>query len=165
MSSQMLLLKAIRAGNLGEVRAALDAGAPAEQAEDQGDPGLPMGMACFMGHVDIVRELFQRGARVNLPDNSAPTSPLAMALRGKRSEVVRTLLELGVDLPPGTETGLTDNEILIAQWKAQRDGRAAKPDVDPAQLDHVEEIHMTKCFGTDTVVLESEALRLAKELR
>ena len=47
-----------------------------ELDDGQGDPGLPLGIACFMGFVDIVRELAKRGAKVNLPDNSVQTSPL-----------------------------------------------------------------------------------------
>ncbi|MCE1240228.1 MAG: ankyrin repeat domain-containing protein [Azonexaceae bacterium] len=165
MSSQLLLIQAIRSGKLAEVRAALDAGAPIEQADDQGDPGLPMGMACFLGYVDIVRELVQRGAKINLADNRASISPLSMAIRGKRVEVVRTLLELGAELPAGMATGLTDNEVLIAQWKARRDGCSAAPVLDPADLDHIEEIDMTKCVGTDTTVLEADALRIASQMR
>ena len=164
MSSQITLIKAIRAGQLAAVRAALDAGAPVELDDGNGDPGLPMGIACFMGFADIVRELAQRGARINLDDNSLPTSPLSMAVRGKRTEVVRTLLELGAKLPPGMETGLNENEITIACWKAQRDGHTEKDQLDPATLPQVEEIEMTACFGTDTVVLEADALRMARDI-
>ncbi len=165
MSSQITLIKAIRAGQLAAVRAALDAGAPVELDDGNGDPGLPMGIACFMGFADIVRELAQRGARINLDDNNLPTSPLSMAVRGKRTEVVRTLLELGAELPPGMETGLNENEIMIACWKAQRDGHAKKDELDPATLPQVEEIEMTSCIGTDTMVLEADALRLARDMR
>lgn len=165
MSSQITLIKAIRAGQLAAVRAALDAGAPVELDDGHGDPGLPMGIACFMGFADIVRELAQRGARINLDDNSQPTSPLSMAVRGKRTEVVRTLLELGAELPPGMETGLNENEIMIARWKAQRDGFAKQNELDAATLHEVEEIDMTACIGTDTMVLEADALRLARDMR
>jgi len=165
MSSQITLIKAIRAGQLAAVRAALDAGAPVELDDGNGDPGLPMGIACFMGFAEIVRELAQRGARINVGDNSQPTSPLSMAVRGKRTEVVRTLLELGAELPPGMETGLNENEIMIARWKAQRDGFAKKDELDPAALQEIEEIEMTSCIGTDTMVLEADALRLARDIR
>jgi hypothetical protein len=46
-----------------------------------------------------------RGAKVNTPDNSQPTSPLSMAIRGKRTEVVKALIELGAQVPPGMHTG------------------------------------------------------------
>ncbi|MBU3697416.1 ankyrin repeat domain-containing protein [Dechloromonas sp.] len=163
MTTQLALLKAIRTGNLAEVRAVLDSGVSAELIDGQGDPGLPMGIACFMGFADIVRELFRHGARVNVDDNAAPTSPLSMALRGKRTEVVRTLLELGLQLPPGTQTGLSDNEVMLAQWKSHRDGHAVvdQHDVSPV----IEEIDVVRCLGTDTQVLEADVLRAARGTR
>ena len=161
MSSQLMLIKAIRSGRLAEVRAALDSGTSAELTDGHGDPGLPMGIACFMGYSDIVRELASRGARVNVDDNSAPTSPLSMAIRGQRNEVVRTLIELGAQVPAGTNTGLNDHEIMLAQWKAKRDGFANEFELDPVALPDIEEIDMVRCAGTDTQALESELLRMA----
>lgn len=76
MDFQLTLIKAIRSGRLSDVQAALDAGALVEFDDGQGAPGLPMGIACFMGFVDIVRELGKRGGRVDLPDNNLPGSPL-----------------------------------------------------------------------------------------
>ncbi len=163
MTTQLALLKAIRTGNLADVRAALDAGVPAELSDGQGDPGLPMGVACFMGFPEIVRELFRRGAKVNVEDNSQPTSPLSMALRGKRTEVVRCLLELGLKLPAGTETGLSENEIMLAQWKSHRDGYAVLEQHDTSPV--IEEIDVMRCVGTDTQVLEADVLRAARDMR
>ncbi|PKO87154.1 MAG: hypothetical protein CVU18_11715 [Betaproteobacteria bacterium HGW-Betaproteobacteria-12] len=162
MSESLDLIKAIRSGHLDAVRAALDAGVPPELADGQGDPGLPMGIACFMGFVDIVRELAARGARVNLPDNRLPTSPLSMALRGHRTEVVRALIELGADLPDGMATGLSEQEVLVAQWQACRASEAAKA---ASEQPLIEEIDMIGCFGTDTQVLEADVLRAAQERR
>lgn len=67
MDSQLILIKAIRSGRLSDVQAALDAGALVELQDGQGDPGLPMGIACFMGFVDIVRELAKRGWESRFP--------------------------------------------------------------------------------------------------
>ena len=80
MDSQLILIKAIRSGRLAEVQAALDAGAMVELVDGRGDPGLPMGVACFMGFVDIVRLLAKRGGKVDFPDNTLPTSPLSLSL-------------------------------------------------------------------------------------
>ena len=165
MLSQLNLIKAIRAGKLSAVIAALDAGEPVEADEESGEPGLALGIACFMGHVDIVRELVHRGARVNLPDKAAPTSPLSMAIRGKRTEVVRALLELGATLPAGMDCGLNENEVLIACWKAKQAGLAVTEELEPTSLPEVEEINLTGCAGTDTQVLEADALRLARNMR
>jgi len=162
MVASVDLVKAIRSGRVADVREVLDAGVPAELNDGPGDPGLPMGIACFMGFVEIVRELAQRGGRVNLPDNSVPTSPLNMALRGGRTEVIRTLIELGAELPEGMHCGLSEQEIILAQWKAQRAG-LLKPRAEVAQ--DIEEIEVGSCFGTDTQVLEADVLRAAREGR
>ncbi|MCB4358986.1 ankyrin repeat domain-containing protein [Quatrionicoccus australiensis] len=165
MSGQLTLIAAIRTGRLSKVKAALDAGAGVELHDGQGDPGLPMGIACFMGLPEIVRELAARGAKVSLDDNALPTSPLNMAIRGKRTEVVRTLLELGAELPTGMECGLSEQEIILAQWVAQRAGLRAAPADHSAEHPVVEEIEMLRCVGTDTMVLEADALRAAQDMR
>ncbi len=163
MTTPLELIKAIRSGRLTAVRAALDAGAPVELADGQGDPGLPMGIACFMGFADIVRELAAHGAKVDLPDNSLSTSPLSMAVRGQRTEVVRTLIELGAKVPPGMVTGLSPQELLVAEWQAAR--REGVPEANSEVLQAVEEIDMVGCIGTDTQVLESDVLRAALQQR
>ena len=166
MSSPLDLVKAVRSGRLADVKAVLDAGAAPELADGHGDPGLPMGIACFMGFVDIVRELAERGARVNLPDNNLPTSPLNMAIRGRRTEVVRLLVELGAVVPKEMACGLTEQELILAQWKAQRAGRLeSHPQAGVDAMPEVEEIEVGRAFGTDTQVLEADVLRAAREGR
>lgn len=162
MESQFILIKAIRSGRLADVRAALDAGAVVELADGQGDPGLPMGIACFMGFVDIVRELAQRGGKVNLSDNTLPTSPLSMAIRGGKVEVARALIELGAVVPAGMKTGLTEHEVMLAEWRAQRDGHA---EAVAGEAPVIEEIDVLRCFGTDTQVLEADVLRAVQKMR
>lgn len=152
----MELLKAIRAGRLNDVKAALDAGVA---IDDEGQPGFALGMACFLGHAEIVRELALRGAHVNVADNAAVTAPLAMAIRGGRKEVVRTLVELGVVVPPGMQTGLGEQELKAARWVAFRDGHAIADGADADVHGDVEEIHFARPSHVDTQVLEAEALR------
>lgn len=158
----MELLKAIRAGRLKEVKAALDAGAA---VDDEGQPGFMLGMACFLGHADIVRELVLRGAPVNAADNAAVTAPLAMAVRGGHKEVIRALVELGVLVPAGMPVGLGEQELKAAQWIAFRDGYGRQDGDHAAISDEVEEIHFARPSHIDTQVLEAEALRavLGKE--
>ena len=165
MTSPIDLIKAIRTGRLSDVLAALDAGAQVELLDGQGDPGLPLAIACFLGHVDIARELIIRGAKVNFADNSEPTSPLSMAFRGGRKEVIRALIELGAEVPPGMETGLTEPELMVARLKAQQ--YLANASKAPASLDNLpefEEIEMVRCFGTDTGLLDAEMMRTAREM-
>jgi ankyrin repeat protein len=165
MTASLSLIAAIRSGHLSQVKAALDAGAGVELNDGQGDPGLPMGIACFMGLTEIVRELVARGAKVNLADNSQPTSPLSMAIRASRTEVVRALIELGAEVPPGMTTGLSEQEIILAEWVAQRAGLRAPPSEHPANHPVVEEIDMMRCVGTDTLILEADALRALENSR
>jgi len=159
------LLKAIRTGLLSEVVAALDAGAEVELHDGQGIPGLPLAMACFKGYAEIVRELAIRGAKVNFPDNLEPTSPLSMAILGGKTEVVKVLIEFGAEIPPGIKTGLTDQELMLAKWKAQHFG-ASKSAGSPAgtNFDAIEEIQMIRAYGTDTGVLDAEMRRAVQEM-
>ena len=148
------LIKAIRTGKLSEVIAALDAGAHVELHDGQGDPGLPLAIACFMGHAEIVRELAIRGAKVNFDNNLEPTSPLSMAVRGGKPEIVKVLIEFGALVPPGMQTGLNDQELMLAKWKAQHFGAS-----QAAALPEIEEITVGGCYGTDTGVLDAELRR------
>ena len=165
MNAAIELLKAIRTGRLQEVQAVLDAGAPVEFIDGRGDPGLPLGVACFMGYADIVRELVRRGANVNTLDNALPTSPLSMAIRGNRTEVVKALVELGANVPEGMKTGLSDQEMLIARWRGQHYGAGTS---GPAEADEeapeFEEIEMVRCYGTDTSVLDADMIRAARDM-
>ena len=158
MSTHAELMKAIRGGKLSEVIAVLDTGVSVEIMDGQGDPGLPLAIACFLGHAEIVRELLKRGAIANQPDNRVPTSPLSMALRGRRTEVVKVLVEFGTEIPDGVVTGLSEEELALARWKAQICGEGGMG--EPV----IEEIQMTRCYGTDTVVLEADVLRAAREI-
>lgn len=162
MNTQDALIKAVRSGHLVEVLAALDAGAPIELDDGQGVPGLPLGIACFMGHADIVRELVRRGARVNIADNREPISPLSMAIRGGRTEVVKLLIELGAEVPQGMDTGLSEQELTQAKYLA-RVYRSVPGGVGDGEHPVIEEIVMPRAFGTDTTVLEAEVLRAVRE--
>ena len=156
------LLKAIRTGQLSEVVAALDAGVPVELEDGKGDPGLPLAMACFMGHAEIVRELILRGATFNASDNAQPNSPLAMAIKGGKTDVVKVLIENGVDIPAGMETGLRKDELMLARWKAQHLGTNKAAEAD--HIDVFEEIKVGGCYGTDTDVLNAEMRRAVESL-
>ncbi|WP_305074931.1 ankyrin repeat domain-containing protein [Propionivibrio sp.] len=157
------LLKAIRTGRLSDVVAALDAGAPLELDDGKGEPGLPLAIACFMGHAEIVRELAIRGAKLNFSDNSLPTSPLAMAVRAGKPEVVKVLIEHGAIVPPGMATGLRDDELMLARWKAQQFGAAGTGfPIDGETV--IEEINVGRCYGTDTGILDAEMRRAVEEI-
>jgi len=185
------LISSIRAGDLAATKAALDAGADCNQPDDHGVAGLPLRIACFNGHLDIVRELARRGADVNpnrvdaLADNL-----IVVAVHGEQTETVRLLIELGTDIPPGVQTGLSLMQILAAQGIANRAGRdaasapaslpvappvlasrpadipapAAKPEIPQWIAEaggQIEHIDLQGCFGVDTNALNDDVMRMA----
>ena len=160
MSTPADLIKAVRSGHLVEVLAALEAGATVELNDGQGVPGLPLGIACFMGFADIVRELVKRGGKVNIADNREPVSPLSMAIRGGRTDVVRLLVELGAEVPSGMATGLSAEELEAARKVFNAKSAPANRYADMHVL---EEIVMPRAFGTDTVTLEADVMRAFRE--
>ncbi|PKO36313.1 MAG: hypothetical protein CVU33_19105 [Betaproteobacteria bacterium HGW-Betaproteobacteria-6] len=99
MSMHSALRRAIEKGNLQAVIAALDHGALIEEADMHGDPGLPMRIACFQGHADIVRELIKRGADIHAPNAQGAGGPIRTAARGKHTHIVELLMEHGAEVP------------------------------------------------------------------
>jgi hypothetical protein len=93
------LRRAIEKGNLDAVITALDNGAVIEEADMHGDPGLPMRIACFKGHADIVLELIKRGADIHAPNAQGPGGPIRMATRGQHHHIVELLLAHGARVP------------------------------------------------------------------
>lgn len=99
MSMYSALRRAIEKGNLEAVKTALDHGAVIEEADMHGNPGLPMRIACFKGHADIVRELIQRGADIHAANAEGAGGPIRMASRGQHMHIVELLLAHGAEVP------------------------------------------------------------------
>jgi len=93
------LRRAVEKGNLKATMIALDHGADIEEADIHGDPGLPLRIACFKGHIDVVRELIRRGADIHAPNAQGRGGPIRMALRGEHRAVVELLLKHGAEMP------------------------------------------------------------------
>jgi hypothetical protein len=110
------LIKAVRAGVLSDVSAALKAGADCQCSDDLGTPGLPLRTAAFNGFNDIICELVAHGATLD----AGGASLITLAVRGGRRETVRLLIELGATIPAGVQTGLSEQEICAAQEAGQR---------------------------------------------
>jgi hypothetical protein len=110
------LIRAVRAGVLSDVSAALKAGADCQCGDDLGTSGLPLRTAAFNGFNDIICELVAHGAALD----AGGASLIALAVRGGRRETVRLLIELGAAIPAGVQTGLSEQEICTAQEAGQR---------------------------------------------
>ncbi len=90
-----------RAGETEHLVAYVDAGAPIDMRNQNGDT-LVM-LAAYNGHEGTVRALLQRGADPNIT-NERGQSPVAGAIFKKEDGVVRALIEHGADLDHGTPT-------------------------------------------------------------
>lgn len=94
-------MDAARAGDLAALRPVLDAGAPLNMQDAEGNTMLML--AAYHGHTDLVRELTQRGATVDLANDRGQT-PLAGAVFKGFDAVVRALVDAGADPDAGTPT-------------------------------------------------------------
>lgn len=90
-----------RQGRTGQLAAYVDAGAPVDLTDPDGNTLLML--AAYHGHADLVRQLAERGADVGRL-NDRGQSPLAGAVFKGEDEVVAVLLETGADPDAGTPT-------------------------------------------------------------
>ena len=90
------MYKAAEDGELGEVEAAVDAGARMEWANPDRGGKRAVHAASTRGHKDVVAFLGSRGADVNAGDDSQYT-PLHYAANMGKASVCTTLLALGAD--------------------------------------------------------------------
>lgn len=95
------LRQAVERGDLQALRFALDAGGDIEEADIHGYPGLPLRIACFAGHLEIVHELISRGARIDTPNDLGTGGPMRAALRGGHDAIVKLLAASGATMPSG----------------------------------------------------------------
>eukprot|EP01046_Picozoa_sp_COSAG06_P028374 COSAG06_NODE_2550_length_6687_cov_4.096843_1_plen_411_part_00 len=105
-----VLSAAVVAGNLDEVKAAVDAGAPMEWANPEKGGKRAVHIASALGHNSVVAFLGSRGADVNAVEDAQATS-LHYAAQQGHAPVCTTLLALGADPAAKTKTGKTALDI------------------------------------------------------
>ena len=105
------LFTAAKDGNLAGVKAALDAGANIEEADENGHTSLYI--ASYFCRIDVVKELLDRGANIEAADKTGRTS-LYIASHEGCSTIVRDLLSRGANIEAETNTGETS--LMIAVW-------------------------------------------------
>lgn len=113
------LRRAVEKGNLKATIVALDHGGDIEEADIHGDPGLPLRIACFKGHIDVVRELIRRGADIHAPNAQGRGGPIRMALRGEHRPIVELLLVHGAEMPEVTPQA----KCISGERRKRRDRR------------------------------------------
>jgi ankyrin repeat protein len=92
------LLDGVRKGDLAAVKAALDAGVPADHPFRYERTALSF--AAARGHVEIVRLLLERGADPNKKDSFYGATPFNWAANEGHVQVVRLLIEKGAAVGP-----------------------------------------------------------------
>jgi ankyrin repeat protein len=92
-----------RDGDAAGLAAYLDAGVPANLANEKGDTLLML--AAYHGHAEAVAVLLARGAEPDRPNDRGQT-PLAGAVFKGEDAVVRLLVEAGADPGAGQPTAL-----------------------------------------------------------
>lgn len=65
---------------------------------------LPLHVAAFMGHTDILTSLIQNGANLNAPTGGGMT-PVYLAALANRTDAVEVLLRKGADVDASTAVG------------------------------------------------------------
>lgn len=90
-----------RDGDADRVAAYVDAGAPVDLTNHNGDTLLML--AAYNGHADLVSKLIERGADVNRLNNRGQ-SIVAGAVFKQASDVVGLLINAGADLDRGHPT-------------------------------------------------------------
>ena len=115
-----LMLAALH-GELDAVRMLVGRGAEVNRAG-----WTPLHYASTNGHVEVVRYLLERHAYIDAQSPNR-TTPLMMAARHKRPDVVRLLVEAGADPTPRNEAGVDaagylqrHGETEMAAWLRQR---------------------------------------------
>lgn len=103
------LMDLARQGRTAQLIAYLDAGAPVDLTDPDGNTLLML--AAYHGHADLVRELGHRGADVNRL-NDRGQSPLAGAVFKGEPEVVAALLEHDADPDAGQPTARAAAELF-----------------------------------------------------
>ena len=102
----IVLYNAAKAGKLGEVKAAVDAGAQVEWANPDEGSTRAAHAASGYGHKDVVAFLGSRGADVNAVDKDQWT-PLHKAAACGNASVCTALLALGADPAAKNKDGST----------------------------------------------------------
>lgn len=82
------LIRAVREGNLEELRQLLNGGADVEERDEQG--WTPLHWAAGQGHTEIVRLLLEHGASISSTGRDLRV-PLLIAQAARRQEVVQIL--------------------------------------------------------------------------
>ncbi|HKQ60376.1 MAG TPA: PQQ-binding-like beta-propeller repeat protein [Candidatus Polarisedimenticolaceae bacterium] len=121
------LREAAARGDLAAVRAQLEAGIPADAADEHGLTALIR--AAQKGRSDVVRLLVERGADVSARESFFGATPLESALEGGFVEIAKFLLERGAEPSSAALAEAVEHEDIELARAALATGR-----IEPLEL-------------------------------
>ena len=107
------LERAVRSGNLAQMRKLLEQGAKPNALSDDG--GSPLSTAAFHGRTSIARLLLEKGARPSFPNRDGNT-PLHVAAFLGRKQIVRLLLDNDAPLQQRNNRRETPLDTVSGDW-------------------------------------------------
>ena len=100
------LMKAVKQGNAATVRQLIGEGVDVNETDSSGD--VPLIMAAYLGHAEVVKLLLDAGADVTAVDPGMKATALHAAAYAGRTEAAKLLIEGGVEIDKqGPKNGYT----------------------------------------------------------
>ncbi|MDA1164824.1 MAG: ankyrin repeat domain-containing protein [Planctomycetota bacterium] len=141
---------AIARDDLAETKRLLDRNARINERRPQGG-STPLSSAALHGHLEIVKLLIQRGAKVDATNEDGNT-PLHVAAFLCRTDVVQLLLEKGASALTKNKRGETPIDVVSSEW-------------NQGLADFYSGIAKGSGFEIDLASIERERPQIAKLLR
>lgn len=116
-NNETALARAAFSGKIAAVTALLDGGASVDKTTSNGT--TPLMYATARGYLDVASVLLMRGAKVNAKDNEGDTALAYAVVRGASTEMIRLLLERGVDATLLNNHG--ESPLTLARKKSHPD--------------------------------------------
>nr|XP_058964216.1 E3 ubiquitin-protein ligase MIB2-like isoform X3 [Pocillopora verrucosa] len=113
------LVNAAQSNNLLRLKEILDANP--ERIDELVDGRTALHEACYQGHCDIIRELLERGADMEILDDQGYTAMHVSTYQDESGEALKLLLERGFD--PNVQHGSNKNTPL--HWAVQKKNETA----------------------------------------
>jgi len=114
-NSSTPLIEAVKSGDLVRVQDLVSDGTDIDARDDTGQSALHH--ACFLGYYEIVRELVESGADVNIMVPVRRLTPLHAATMNGDIDIVTFLVDQGAEVNSADDEGGTP--ILAACWMGQ----------------------------------------------
>lgn len=114
------LLEAARTGNLDDAQEAIEDGADVKCIDCHGNLDLPIRIAAYHGHDQVIRLLLQHGADVNAPNYEGLSAPLRLAAKAPHRETIETLISFGAFVSPSVLGLMPDDRASLIRRRVAK---------------------------------------------